>query len=228
MPTSIALDLLTNKKYSLEDARARRPPAQYMRAIMQHGIGCNIVDMANLLSFAYRGIASKLRVFVSPPTDSTKASNFIHALEENQEVWHEMMATPATPHRYFNPALKPSPSPYRPLLPSQYKVFLHYQSQQHMPQAQLSWQSPERPSGLTQLTQPLGPQRQYTPQFSCQSFLPKRQHYAKQRSRLLLAPKAIPRATPDIQLAPYITRRAADSTIYNPPRQPINLVQTAP
>ncbi len=65
VPTSVAFDLLTDETYSLEDVRARRPPAQYIRAIMQHGIGCNIVDIANQLSFAYCSIAPQLRVFVS-------------------------------------------------------------------------------------------------------------------------------------------------------------------
>ncbi len=136
--TSVALDLLTDEMYSLEDTHARRPPAQYVRAIMRHGIGYNIVDVANQLFFAYRGIAPKLRVFVSPPTESTKASDFIRALEKKQKVWHEMMATPAAPHRYYNPDQRPLPSPYRPPLPSQYDTFLRYQSQQCMPQAQLS------------------------------------------------------------------------------------------
>lgn len=53
---------------------------------MRHGIGCNIIDVANQLSFAYRGIAPELRVFVSPPTESTKAADFIRTLEEKQEV----------------------------------------------------------------------------------------------------------------------------------------------
>ncbi len=94
VPPSVALSLLTDETYLLEDARARRPPAQYVRAIMRHGIGCNIVDVANQLFFAYRGIAPKLKVFVSPPTESTRAADFICALEEKQEVWHEMMSLP--------------------------------------------------------------------------------------------------------------------------------------
>ena len=43
----MALGLLTDKTYSLDDAQAWQPPAQYVRAIMQHDIGCNIVDVAN-------------------------------------------------------------------------------------------------------------------------------------------------------------------------------------
>ncbi len=84
--TSVALSLLTDETYSLNDARSRQPPAQYICAIMQHSIGCNIVDIANPLSFAYWGLASELQVFISPPNESTKAADFIHALKEKQEV----------------------------------------------------------------------------------------------------------------------------------------------
>ena len=122
--TSVALGLLTDETYTLNDARARRPPAQYVRAIMRHGIGCNIVDVANQLFFAYQGLAPELRVFVTPPTGSTKAADFICALEEKQEVWHEIMTTPAGPQQYYNPAQRSSP--YRPPLPSQSKVFSYY------------------------------------------------------------------------------------------------------
>ena len=53
VPTNVAFGLLTNETYTFDNARARRPPVQYVRAIMQYGIGCNIVDIANQLSFAY-------------------------------------------------------------------------------------------------------------------------------------------------------------------------------
>ena len=160
VPTSVALGLLTDETYSLNDARARRPPARYVRAIMRHGIGCNIVDVANQLSFAYRGLAPKLRVFITPPTKATKASDFIRALEEKQEVWHEMMTTPAAPPRYYNPTRRPSPSSYRPPLPSQSEAFLRYQSQQHAPQSQQPCRVSERMSDLSRPTPPAGPQRQ--------------------------------------------------------------------
>lgn len=81
----MALGLLTDETYSLEDAQACRPLAQYVKAIMRHGIGCNIVDIGNQLSFAYCGIALKLRVFVLPPTESTRAADFIRALEKNKK-----------------------------------------------------------------------------------------------------------------------------------------------
>lgn len=60
---------------------------------MRHEIGCNIVDVFNQLSFAYRGLAPELRVFVSLPTKSMKASNFIRTLEKKQEVWYNIVST---------------------------------------------------------------------------------------------------------------------------------------
>ena len=98
----MALDLLTDKTYSLDDAQAQRAPAQYVCTIMQHGIRCNIVDVANQLSFIYRGIAPELQVFVSPPNKSIMVADFIRALEEKQEVWHEIMTAPAGPQQYYN------------------------------------------------------------------------------------------------------------------------------
>ena len=86
VPTSVALDFLTDKSYLLEDAQACCPPAQYVKAIMRHGISCNIDDVANQLSFAYRDIVPKLRVFISSPIEFTRAADFICALKEKQEI----------------------------------------------------------------------------------------------------------------------------------------------
>ncbi len=231
VPTSVALGLLTDETYSLEDARARRPPAQYVWAIMRHGIGCNIVDVANQLSFAYRGLAPELRVFVTPPTEATRAFDFIRALEEKQEVWHEMMTAPAAPPRYYNPARRPSPSSYRPPLPSQPEAFSRYQSQQRIPHTQLPWRGPERPSGFTQPTTTGAMQRQYSPQSFRQTFMPQRQHYPgneqryQQPSSLAGASRDTAlRSSQNIQSLPRAPDSAANrppTALYQPvPRQP--------
>lgn len=60
VPTSVVLGLFTDETYSLNNAQHCQPPAQYVRAIMRHGIGCNINDVSNQLSFAYRGLALEL------------------------------------------------------------------------------------------------------------------------------------------------------------------------
>lgn len=96
---------------------------------MRHGIGCNIVDIANQLSFAYHGIAPELRIFVLPPTETTKAADFIRILEEKQEVWHEMMTMMTTSSQYHDSLcrLPPfRPSLLRPPLSSQSEAFFCY------------------------------------------------------------------------------------------------------
>ena len=49
---------------------------------MRYGIRCNIVNIANQMFFAYQDLASELQVFVSLPTEFTKAANFICILKE--------------------------------------------------------------------------------------------------------------------------------------------------
>ena len=132
VPTSVAFGLLIDETYSLNDARTQQPSAQYVCAIMRHGIGCNIVNVANQLFFAYQGLARELRVFVLPPTKSTKAADFIRTLKKKQEIWHKMMTAPSASQRYYSPAQRPFP--YRLHLPSQSKSFSCFQSQQRVPQ----------------------------------------------------------------------------------------------
>lgn len=175
VPTNVTLGLLTDEIYSLDDARTRRSPAQYVRAIMRHGIGCNIVDVSNQLSFAYRGIAPELRVFVSPPTEVTKASNFICALEEKQEVWYKMMIMPMLSNRHYESFRRPSPfrsSPSRPSFPSQSKAFFCHQTQQSIRSSpQQPWRASERPLDVA----PNGSRCQYSSQPFKQIFMPQRQ-----------------------------------------------------
>lgn len=78
----MAFKLFTNETYSLNNAWARQPPTQYVRTIMQYNIRCNIIDIANQLSFAYQGLAPELWVFVSLLTELIKAVDFICALKE--------------------------------------------------------------------------------------------------------------------------------------------------
>lgn len=104
IPTSMVLELFTDETYFFDDVQAQRPPVQYVCAIMRYGIECNIVDIANQRSFAYQGIAPELQVFMSLSTKSTKAIDFIHALEEKQEVWYKMMIALPGLQQYYNPA----------------------------------------------------------------------------------------------------------------------------
>ena len=154
---------------------------------MRYGIGCNIVDVANQLSFTYRGLAPELQVFVSPPTKSTKASDFIRTLKEKQEVWYEMLTMPvALGQNYENFRQL---FPFRPLLTkpslfSQSDAFLCHQAQQtfralsqHSPQQ--PWRASNRPLDVNAN----GPWHQYPPQPFKQTFMSQRQYYPTNNQR---------------------------------------------
>lgn len=111
---------------------------------MRHSIGCNIVDMANQLSFAYRSIAPELRVFVLPPIKFPRPADFIRALEEKEKVCHKMTTVPITSNQYYNNFCRSSSfasSSFRPLFLSQLETFFCYQAQGFKQPSQQPWRS---------------------------------------------------------------------------------------
>lgn len=82
----MALGLPMNETYSLEDTYCRWPSAQYVWAIICHGLEYNIVDIANQLLFAYRSLVLELWVFITLVTNITKIADFIQILEKKQEI----------------------------------------------------------------------------------------------------------------------------------------------
>lgn len=93
---------------------------------MRYRIGCNIIDVINQVSFAYHDIISKIKVFVLPLIEATRAFDFIRILEEKQEVWHKMMTIPMVSSRYYKNFYCPSlfrSSSSKPSLLSQLETF---------------------------------------------------------------------------------------------------------
>lgn len=86
------LGLLVGENISLEDVRRQHPAAQYMKTILRHCIGANVVDEANQICHAYRGLAPELKIVVTPPTESTKTSDFTQELEKGQVLYEKLWA----------------------------------------------------------------------------------------------------------------------------------------
>lgn len=107
---------------SLNNVRSCHPPAQYIQASMYHSIDCNIVDIANQLSFAYHDIALEFKVFISLHTKVTKTFDFIRVFVEKQDVWHKMIAISITQNQYYNNFCRLFI--FRPFLSSQFKAFI--------------------------------------------------------------------------------------------------------
>lgn len=80
----MAFGLLTDETFFLEETSCHQPLAQYVCAIIYHGLGYIIVDIANQLSLAYRGLALELRLFITSSTNITKATDFICTFKEKE------------------------------------------------------------------------------------------------------------------------------------------------
>lgn len=156
-------------------------------------------------------------------SQTQKASDFLRALKEKQEVWYKIMTTLAAPPRYYNPARRPSPASYRPPFSSQSKAFSYYQSQQRMPHTQLPWQGSEHLSGSIQPTTAGAIQCQYSSQPFRQTFIPQHQHYPANeqwyQQPLLLTGANCNTALRSGQITQSILR-AVDSAANHPPAAP--------
>ncbi len=126
----VALGLHVDEKYTFSDARTKRKPVQYVRAIIHHTTSATILDVPNQLFVVYKSLANKLCVFILPPVESTKASKFILHLEKKLECWADLFSCPSlqyisqfSPRR---PILSFVSSIYYGRLPWQVEKYLRY------------------------------------------------------------------------------------------------------
>ena len=78
---------LTSKKYTLKNTQNQQQPAKYVQAIVHHANRIDIEAIYNQLTFAYKGIAVELWVFVNPPTLASTILDFIQMLEVKKLAW---------------------------------------------------------------------------------------------------------------------------------------------
>lgn len=61
--------------------------------MIQLEIGYNIVDIANLLTFAYWSVVQKLKIFILFTIYIIKMSNYICLIKEQQETCFDMLVS---------------------------------------------------------------------------------------------------------------------------------------
>ena len=89
-PLAEALSALTREKYTLFDARNRRPFAQYVFAITRHARDAGMTTTRQQLTYAYNGIDAQLRQTTPYPTESTTIATFIDAVRNVRDTWAEL------------------------------------------------------------------------------------------------------------------------------------------
>lgn len=89
----MALARLTNKKYTVKNARNQQELAEYIQAVVRHTKDTNIDAVYNQLTFAYENIAAEFQVFVNSPIVYSTIFLFIHSLEVKKAVQFALHAT---------------------------------------------------------------------------------------------------------------------------------------
>lgn len=86
-PLSEALRSLTAMKYTLLDARQRRPVAQFVYSITRHARDAGMTTPQQQLTFAYNGLDVQLRLSIPEPSDDISVADFVRQLESQRENW---------------------------------------------------------------------------------------------------------------------------------------------
>lgn len=92
----VALSKLTNKKYTVKDARNRREPTEYVQTMIRYAEGASIEQVYNQLIFAHEQIVLELRFMVDPPIENTSVAQYIQALNIKKSSWFALHSHPST------------------------------------------------------------------------------------------------------------------------------------
>jgi len=77
-------------KYTLNDARDRKPISQYIFAITKHARDAGLDQPKQQLIYAFNGIDVCLRQSVTKPDDTTTIPGFLQQLEQRRETWAKL------------------------------------------------------------------------------------------------------------------------------------------
>lgn len=86
-PASESMSALTRQKYTLADAKDRRPIAQYVFNVVRHARDVGLDQTHQQLIFAYNGIDVLLRQSIPEPDAGLTMSEFIRRLDGFRENW---------------------------------------------------------------------------------------------------------------------------------------------
>jgi len=86
-PLSESLSALQKMKYSLQDARNRKPIAQFIYGITKHARDAGFNEARPQLTYAFNGIELLLRQGIMEPTEGTSIAMYVKMLEQHRDTW---------------------------------------------------------------------------------------------------------------------------------------------
>lgn len=87
-----AMMVITNEKYTVDDARKRREPREYSAKIMRAARDAELSTSLNILSLVYNGIDAEFQRDLPLPTATTPIDGFLQIMEEKKTVWWTLAA----------------------------------------------------------------------------------------------------------------------------------------
>lgn len=86
-----AMMVITNEKYTVDDARKRREPREYSAKIMRAARDAELSTSLNILSLVYNGMDAEFQR-LPLPTATTPIDGFLQIMEEKKTVWWTLAA----------------------------------------------------------------------------------------------------------------------------------------
>lgn len=87
-----AMMVITNEKYTIDDARKRREPREYSAKIMRAACDAEFSTSLNILSLVYNGMDAEFQRDLPLPTATTLIDEFLQIMEEKKTAWWTLAA----------------------------------------------------------------------------------------------------------------------------------------
>ena len=87
-----AMMVITNEKYTIDDAQKRREPREYSAKIIRAARDAELSASLNILSLVYNGMEAEFQQDLPLPTATTLIDGFLQIMEEKKTVWWTLVA----------------------------------------------------------------------------------------------------------------------------------------
>ena len=79
--------MITNKKYTIDNARRRREPQEYSAKIIQAARDAELSASLNILFLVYNSMDAEFQRDLPLPTTITLIDGFLQIMEEKKTMW---------------------------------------------------------------------------------------------------------------------------------------------
>lgn len=83
----IAMRMIFNERYTMEDARRHREPRDFAEYIIQAGKDAELTSPISILSIIYNGMDAEFQKQLPIPTSTTSTDSYLQMMDERKNLW---------------------------------------------------------------------------------------------------------------------------------------------